>query len=336
MKDIVIVIPTYKPNNQIMEPFIDELNMEFNNIIIINDGSGSKYDSFFESLKNKGLTVIDHCVNLGKGRAIKTAFNYICNEYQDFKGAVTADCDGQHSVSDIKKCAQMILKKPSDLILGVRDFDQSDVPFRSKYGNKITRKIFKKLIGLNISDTQTGLRGFSKKLVMEFISTKGERYEYETNVLIDCKLKKIDITEVNISTIYINKNSESHFNPVKDSIMIYKLFLKYISFGLSFFIIDILLFSLFANLLSGSVNSYLIMATILARILSLSFYLMINKKITFSTGQHIVKNIVLSIIFMLVSGFTLAYISSIVFSISPVLIKVIIDIIIFIISFIIL
>jgi hypothetical protein len=226
MKNMVVIIPSYKPDKEIMSKFIDELKKEIKNIVIVNDGSGNEYNDYFSTFEKASIPVLRHYVNMGKGRAIKTAFNYICNNYPEFECAVTADCDGQHTVEDIKHCLIETKENPSKLILGVRNFDQKDVPFKSKYGNKITKNIFKVFIGINISDTQTGLRGFTRKTIEKFITTLGERYEYETNMLIDCKLNDIKIKEVPIKTIYINNNKTSHFNPIKDSIMIYKLFFR--------------------------------------------------------------------------------------------------------------
>ena len=202
MKNIFIVVPTLDPEEDIMKTFITELHKEFENILVINDGSKSIHDKFFKSLEKKGIKVIRHYKNLGKGRALKNAFNHLLNEYSDIEGVITCDCDGQHSVKDIKKCAKSLIKNKDKLILGVRNFDGENVPNKSKFGNKITRNIFKIFIGLSISDTQTGLRGLSKELMLKFIDLSGERYEYETNMLIDCKEESIKIEEVEIETIY--------------------------------------------------------------------------------------------------------------------------------------
>lgn len=241
MEDIIVIIPAYKPNEKIMLEFMDKLQKECSNIIIVDDGSGEEYKTFFKNFEEKGIPVLKHNVNLGKGRAMKTAFNYCLNHYENIIGTITADCDGQHSIKDIKKCAKALEKNPDKLILGTRNFDEKQVPFKSRYGNKLTRTMFSLFVGIKITDTQSGLRGFGYKTMQEFLNVAGERYEYETNMLIACKEKQIDIEEVPIETIYINKNETSHFNPVKDSILIYKLFLKYIFSALSSFAIDILL-----------------------------------------------------------------------------------------------
>lgn len=331
MKDVYVLVPSYKPDEKIMDTFIKELKKTFKNIIIVNDGSGDEYDDYFDKYKDNTF-FINHNINQGKGRAIKTAFNFLLNEHPDFKAVVTADCDGQHSIEDIKKCAEKVLKNPKALVIGARDFDQDDVPKKSKFGNKITRNVFKMFVGLNITDTQTGLRGFSNETAKIFLKTKGERYEYETNMLLDCKELDINIIEVKIKTIYINDNKTSHFNPIKDSISIYKLFVKYIVGALSSFLLDIILFSIIISLFDD-IN--ILIATIIARVVSSIYNFSINKKLIFkkSTKSSIFKYFILVIIQMFVSGLSVSYLSNLLTNIPSVIIKIIIDSIIFVINF---
>ena len=331
MKDVFVVIPTLDPDEKIMNSFIDELREEFKNILVVNDGSDKAHDKFFESLENKGVIVLRHYKNYGKGRGLKTAFNYILNEYPKVKGVISADSDGQHSVKDIKKCIDVMLNNPDKLILGVRDFDKENVPPKSKFGNKVTRNIFKIFIGLDISDTQTGLRGFSKNLMIEFLTTSGERYEYETNMLIECKEKNIKLEEVPIETIYLNSNANSHFNPLKDSIIIYKLFMKYFLVAISSFLLDIILFiSLFGIL---SINSKILAATILARFISSIYNYLINSNIIFKDMNYksLFKYYSLVFIQMFISGCFVTYLFNLL-NINVLFIKVIVDLLLWIVN----
>lgn len=138
---------------------------------------------------------------------------------------ITVDCDGQHSVSDTLNLLNVCEKNPKDLILGKR-LREGKIPLRSRLGNAITRFIYRITTGLDVYDTQTGLRAFSKTLVPFMLDIEGDRFEYEMNVLLNCPKNKIKIREVEIKTIYINNNSGSHFNPLKDSFEIYKEILK--------------------------------------------------------------------------------------------------------------
>lgn len=250
MKDIIVIIPTYDPNETIMSDFMEKLQTEFKNIVVVNDGCRSEFDEFFKKLEAKKITVLKNNVNLGKGMALKHAYNYILNKYPKCKGVVSADCDGQHTVNDIKKLAEACIENPEALVIGVRDFNQEIVPKRSRFGNKVTRIVMEELIDLSVTDTQTGLRAMSYEMIKTFIKSGGERYEYETNQLIDCKEKNIPIVEVPIETIYIDGNSESHFNPIGDSIKIYKLFSTYFTKALLTVLLNVLIFNLIVKVLT--------------------------------------------------------------------------------------
>ena len=334
-KDVLVVIPTLDPNEKIMSDFLDKLKKMFSNILVVNDGSKKKYDKFFSKLEKDGIVVLKHYKNYGKGRALKYALNHILNEYPDCKAIVTADSDGQHSPEDILKVANKTKANPKAYVLGCRDFKQSNVPFKSRYGNVITRNIFKIFIGLKITDTQTGLRGMSPEVAAKFLDTVGERFEYETNTLIECKESDIPIVEETIETIYINDNSESHFNPIKDSIRIYKLFIKYIVSAVSSFVLDILLFAIFMKVLPKSVSYRIITATVIARIISSLYNYLINSKMVFKKSEKssIVKYFILVIIQMFASGFIVDALSKHVFSFNPTIIKVIVDSVIFVVNF---
>lgn len=337
MDDIVIIIPSYKPDREIMIEFIQKVKSKFSNIVVVDDGSGNEYSQFYEYLKEEGITVLKHYINFGKGRAIKTAFNYILNNYPNIIGTVTADCDGQHYIEDIVKCAEKLKENPEKLVIGYRNFDEKQVPFKSRFGNKLTRGIFSAFVGIKITDTQSGLRAFGRKTMETFLQTAGERYEYETNMLIDCKQKDIEISEVPIATVYIRNNSLSHFNPIRDSIMIYKLFAKYIISSLSSFILDILLYTLFISVLPEirlEGITEIIIATVIARIISAIYNFAINSKVVFKNQNKnsIIKYFVLCIIQMFISAFAVSELFKLL-HINSTLIKVIVDTIIFIINF---
>lgn len=335
-KEAVILIPCYNPDEKIMDNFIKELGKKYQNIVLIDDGCSKEHEAYFKKLEKK-YPIVKHYKNYGKGRGIKNGLNFILNNYPDCKAIITADCDGQHSIKDITKIYEETVNNPNSLILGTRNFESENVPFKSRYGNKITRNIFKIFVGLTISDTQTGLRGMSQKVAEAMLSISGERYEYETNVLIACKTEDIPIVEVPIKTIYIEENRTSHFNPIKDSIMIYKLFIKYIIVALSSFFIDIFLFSLFLIAYNKLGILYpIIAATVTARTLSSAYNYFINAKLVFKKMNKwsIVKYFILVFVQMWVSAFAVSWICKVI-PLNPVALKIIVDTFIFIVNFII-
>jgi dolichol-phosphate mannosyltransferase len=151
MKDIFIIVPTLNPNIELLDDFLAKLKKEFKNILVYDDGGRDEYKDSFKKLEKQKIIVLHHYINLGKGRAMKDAFNYLLNEYPNLKGVVTADSDGQHSVEDIVSCANKVIERPDALILGCRDFDQANVPKRNRFGNKTTRSVLKLFVGISVS-----------------------------------------------------------------------------------------------------------------------------------------------------------------------------------------
>ena len=186
MTNISIILPSYKPDEKLEATVLGFIEAGFEDIIVVDDGGGEEYKAIFDRVAAlEKCTVLTHEVNRGKGVALKTAFKWYC-ENRDGLGVVTADGDGQHTPEDTYNVA-VAMEKSGNIILGVRDFSQPDVPERSKKGNTITSSVFKLFVGMNISDTQTGLRGIPAKYLEKMCGIYGDRYEYETNMLLYMK-----------------------------------------------------------------------------------------------------------------------------------------------------
>ncbi len=297
---IPVIIPAYEPDNRLINLIKNLIDNKIGPIIIINDGSSHKYDDIFIMAKQiiepfNGI-YLEHNINKGKGRALKTAFNYVLENMPHVVGVVTADSDGQHTTTCISKIIEYLNNNPNNLILGVRKFTCEGIPWKSKFGNKCTEKIFQYISGIHVTDTQTGLRGIPINYLTDLLTLPGERFEFEMRMLLDAT-NKYKITEVQIVTIYDSKeNHQTHFDPFKDSFKIYKIliekFLKYIFASLSSSLLDIVLFSILCIILRKKYeNYYLIYSTIIARIISALYNYLINYKIVFKGNGHIIKSL---------------------------------------------
>ena len=339
-KIIPIVIPAYEPDDKLIGLMDNLVAAGFSPIVVVNDGSDKEtYGRIFDEVKNRGAIVLEHEVNRGKGRALKTAFEYCLNEFEDMLGVITADSDGQHTAPDIKKCMDALRQDPKSLVLGVRNFDESGIPARSVFGNKTTSRVMKLLTGLRISDTQTGLRGIPSGFMKYLLTEKGERFEFETNMLLDTKDLGIRIVEVPIETIYLEENKSSHFNPVKDSIRIYAVFLKFLFSSLSSAVVDIVLFTIFCSLFMNVTVAigYIMLSTILARMISAVYNFMINYKVVFkgkgSRKRAAVKYVILAVFIMLSSGLLVSGLHAVLPGVPEPVIKIPVDALLFIVSF---
>lgn len=338
--EVPIIIPSYEPDEKLPGLLKKLKETGFQNIVLVDDGSGEGYAGFFKEAEEKyDCRVLHHAVNQGKGRALKTAFNYCLREFGELPGVITADSDGQHSPECILACAEALLAHPGALILGCRCFEEEEVPARSEFGNKCTRVVMRYLTGISVSDTQTGLRGIPAAFMEQLLMVKGERFEFETNMLLETKAGRIPIVEVPIRTIYIEENKTSHFNPVRDSLKIYMIFGKFLFSSLSSSVVDLALFSLFCSLMKGmqwGSVSYITAATVSARILSALYNYLMNLKVVFQNENPVKSSlpryILLAAVQMSLSAFLVNGLYPL-FGGAEVLVKMPVDVLLFFLSF---
>ena len=218
MRQSALLIPAYQPDDR-LPPYVEALKAAgVGKIVVVDDGSGEKFQSLFRSIPQDEVThVISYTPNGGKGHAMREGMRYLLDHCPEQRFVITADSDGQHTVRDVLRMIESLSENHEGLLLGSRDFSQENVPFKSRNGNRITSAVFKLLYGAWVSDTQTGLRGFERSLLPLMIDVKGERYEYEMNVLIECAQKRIPMRALPIETVYENNNEGSHFRAFRES-----------------------------------------------------------------------------------------------------------------------
>lgn len=276
----VVIIPAYKPDETIIS-ITDKLWTYGCKIVVVDDGSGAEYGGLFEKIGDI-CTVLHHEENKGKGAAIKTALTYIQKEMRDCDVVGVMDCDGQHLPEDMMRLLACARENPKTVVLGSRSVGK-EMPLKSRLGNKITREVFYLASGVHVSDTQTGLRAFTANIISSLLAVKGDRYEYETNVLLVLARIGLPFEEIPIRTIYRDvENSTSHFRAVRDSVRIYKDILKFTMSSFSSFVLDYLLFSLLMVLFPHTAV-WVLGANVFARIVSAIYNYSVNCSFVFHT-----------------------------------------------------
>ncbi len=343
MKDILILIPAYNPSIKLYDLVIELNQLGFSKILIIDDGSTIKSSrQVFKKLEAiESVIILSYPDNKGKGYALKYGINYYLeNFHNDFLGLVTVDADYQHLPDDILNIALKLHGNLDSIVLGERNFNLKEIPFLNRLGNKLTALIFKLLYG-NINDTQTGLRGFPNRYLNYALEAKGNKFEYEMNVLIKFTRLKIPIIKVPISTVYYQK-SESKFKKISDSLRIYKvLFTEYLKFTFSSMIssiIDIGIFSgfilIFTNL---NPDLAIVFATVIARLISGFINFNLNKNFVFLSHEKdnilLYKYYLLCMINMALSAILVLGFHKLFPNVFDAIFKVIVDIVIYFISY---
>lgn len=220
-----ILIPTFNPPEN-FPAVVQSAAEHFSQVLIVNDGSAQAYQGLFEEVKHfSGVQLIEHQKNQGQGAAVKTGLAYFKALHPDLKAVITMDADGQHLVSDALKLCKAHKNEPKKLFFGVREFGPK-VPFRSRFGNILTKYIFRWLAGIQISDTQTGMRLIPVHYIPDLLAIKANKMDFAVDFLIRCRDAKIPIGECPIETVYLEENQSSHFRPLVDSYKIYALILR--------------------------------------------------------------------------------------------------------------
>ena len=299
LSQISVVLPSLDPDEKLITVVDGLLEYGFSHIILVNDGSKQENLHYFTDLaaQHPEITLLHHEVNKGKGAALKNAFRWFLENRPDGYGVVTVDGDNQHHPEDTRACCEHMMKT-GHAVLGCRDFNQEDVPARSSFGNKTTSMIFKIFVGMTISDTQTGLRALPRKILEELVDVYGDRFEYETNMLLAFKTKGIVFDEVKIRTVYIEENKSSHFRVIHDSWRIYKLilahFFRYTLSSVACFVVDSGMVFLLTKILGSFLTDPLLsgISTVGARVVSSLINFFMNKKLVFRSNVSTAKAMV--------------------------------------------
>ena len=317
LSKISVVLPSLDPDEKLIAVVDGLLEYGFSHIILVNDGSKQENLHYFHDLaaRHPEITLLHHEVNKGKGAALKNAFRWFLENRPDGFGVVTVDGDNQHHPEDTRRCCEHMLAT-GHTVLGCRDFTMDHVPARSRFGNHTTSLVFKIFVGMTISDTQTGLRAIPRDALETLLGVAGDRFEYETNMLLAFKTNAIAFDEVKIRTVYIEENASSHFHPIRDSWRIYKLilahFFRYTAVSLCSAVIDNGLYALclflFQLVLGATVDGFsyafidisiTALCTVVARAVSSLFNFFMNKKLVFqtevSTGKAMLRYYALAI-----------------------------------------
>ena len=221
--EIVVGIPAFNEEKNIAS-IILKLKKITNKIIVCNDGSSDLTSKIAEEL---GATVVNHSKNLGYGAAIRSIFLKAKEMNSDI--LVTFDADGQHRIEDIEKVIQPIMENKTDIVIGSRflNKEKDQVPEYRKVGIKIITKVTNASIKKKITDSQSGFRAYSKK-VLEKLTPSDVGMGISTEILIKSSKMEFKISEVPIKILYEGENTSTH-NPISHGTSVLFSTIKYTS-----------------------------------------------------------------------------------------------------------
>ncbi len=215
--DYRLIIPGYN-----LEPYLstllDQVSEYFqsDHITVIDDGSTDRTATIAQS---KGVNVIVHPTNLGKGVALKSGFESFLQG--DGKWAMTIDGDLQHSPTHIPEFIRLANEGLCDVIIGTRLSKLENMPWDRRFSNLTTSKILSLITRCKILDSQCGFRLIRRNMVEELGRLTGKRFEFETECILEWAKRKARFGWVPIATKY--EGSSSSIHRLKDTLLFLKV-----------------------------------------------------------------------------------------------------------------
>jgi glycosyltransferase involved in cell wall biosynthesis len=213
------IIPAYREEQHIGD-VVRRTRRQLDHVLVVDDGSR---DPTARCARGAGAEVIVHSQNRGKGEAIKTGLRHWLD--RQFIHMIILDADGQHLPEEIDRfIAAAAQAGDHSFFLGNRMNNLTGMPFVRRAVNRYMSNRISRICRQEIPDTQCGFRMLDRQLIPELLDG-GNRFDYETEMLIIASRKGYRIESVPITTVYSDEVSKIH--PARDTIRFFKLMRRY-------------------------------------------------------------------------------------------------------------
>lgn len=222
---LLVIIPAFN-ESKVIGKVIQNVNDELRSIkslqtelVVVNDGSSDDTKKIAEGL----ATTISHLVNMGSGAATRTGLEYA--RINDFDFAITIDADGQHLPKDLVNVLNKLTSNKFDLVIGSRLIDPKGMPKHRLLGNKILNAFTRIILGVRVTDSQSGLKGFSKNAIKK-INIRTNGFEFCSEIVWRAKQEGLTVVEVPISAVYTDYSKQKQQSNINALRIIKSLFIQ--------------------------------------------------------------------------------------------------------------
>jgi glycosyltransferase involved in cell wall biosynthesis len=213
------IIPAYREEQHIGD-IVRRTRQQLDHVVVIDDGSS---DNTAGCAREAGAEVIVHSQNRGKGEAIKTGLRHWLD--RQFTYVIVLDADGQHLPEEIDRFIVAAAQAGDhSFFLGNRMDNLIGMPFVRRVVNRYMSNRISRICRQEIPDTQCGFRMLDRQLIPELLEG-GNRFDYETEMLIIASRQGYRIESVPITTVYSDEVSK--IRPARDTIRFFKLMRRY-------------------------------------------------------------------------------------------------------------
>ncbi len=214
-----VVIPVFN-GAQTIGDLVQRVKEQGLPVIVVDDGS---QDRTAAVASDRGALVISHLQNEGKGRALRTGFEYAVRHRYD--GVITMDGDGQHDPEDIPRLIREGEVQHAGIVLGNRMNNGAVMPRRRRWANHLMSQIISLVARQTIPDSQCGFRVVRRE-VLENVPLRSTRFEIESELVLRAAAKRWKIISVSVKTIY-DARHRSHIRPVREGLRFLWLLMRH-------------------------------------------------------------------------------------------------------------
>ncbi len=219
MEEICILIPAYNAQDT-LGLVLEKIEPLKCDIVVVDDGSSDETKRL--ALENR-VQLLEHPVNLGKGAALRTGFQYILQ--RDYRVVITLDADGQHDPGEIPFLLKIFHSVKPDILIASRAVEFGKMTFLRRFWNRLGVKAVSRLCHSDITDSQSGFR-LIRTEVLRATDLLTSGFETELELLIKACKKGFSVLSVPINTPRVDGTGSSHFRPVVDTWRVCMLFLR--------------------------------------------------------------------------------------------------------------
>lgn len=195
---IAVVIPAFN-EGQVLGTVLRDARRRLPrkyHLVVVNDGSQDDTGKLAEHYAD---VVLHHPINFGSGAATETGLEFA--RRNGFDGVVTMDADGQHEISDVARVGRELEQRSADLVIGSRLVNTAGMPWYRILGNRLLNLVTYVVLGVHVTDSQSGLKGFSKK-ALHAIRIQSASFEFCSEIVWRAHRAGLAVKEIPIKAIY--------------------------------------------------------------------------------------------------------------------------------------
>jgi len=215
--ELTVVVPAYNEESRLpatldgLEAYLDRWGLDYR-VLVIDDGSRDRTPYLTEGRSRRFATISQP--NRGKGAAIR-------NGMLSATGRVVAftDADLPYDLDGLKTAYEAVATGTCEVVFGARDLRESAVLAQRRLARTLATHVFRSivrfLVSRTVTDTQCGLKVFSRRAALELFSrTTIDGFAFDAEVVflthrLKLPFQRIPVTLINeyASTISLTRHA---------------------------------------------------------------------------------------------------------------------------------